>query len=127
MSGQSRFSEVRAPLISAVKSGTTIGDAARAAGVAEATVRGWLKDGRRDPESKYAAFAQTIDAARAARPELPEPGLSESDVVGLLEQAAQNGSVPAQKALLDRFERRRDHGVRDPDEFDQLKASRRGG
>jgi hypothetical protein len=126
MSGKSRFSEVRESLIAAVESGTTIGDAARAADVAEATVRGWLREGRRDPESRYAAFAQAIDAARAARPELPEPGLSEADVVALLEQAAKRGSVPAQKALLDRFERQRDNGNREPDEFDQLKASRRG-
>lgn len=127
MSPQSRFSEVRDDLIAAVKAGTTIGDAARAVEIAESTVRGWLKQGRRDPESQYAGFAQAIDEARAARPELPYPGLSEDDVVALLELAAKKGSVPAQKALLDRFERRRDTGPSEPDEFDRIKERRRHG
>lgn len=99
------FERVRDELVSAIRDGSTIDTAAQHAGVSVATVRSWLSRGRRDPQSRYASFAQAVDAIRAERHrlrrELDGP-LTVEEAEAILAKLARRGSVPALKLWLDR-------------------------
>ncbi len=84
-------------IIAAVRAGATIEDAARSVDVPIATVRRWLRDGRKGAQS-YVSFAEAVDGARgerkAAERALDGP-LSIEEAELLLAKAARKGSVPA--------------------------------
>ena len=65
--------EARGALIERVASGVSLADVARAIGVREKTVKGWITRGRREDEGAYAAFAPRIGQARREADEPPEP------------------------------------------------------
>jgi hypothetical protein len=96
MSGQ--FATSSAQIAAAVRDGCSIEDAARMAGVAVATARRWLRDGRKGREP-YAGFATAVDGARDERQRaeraLREGPLTPQEAERLLAKAARKGSVPA--------------------------------
>jgi hypothetical protein len=118
--------ERRGKLLGLLEAGRTVEDAAAAAGVSGYTVHRWARKGRVEEGTEAAGFAERFDAVREGR---GDRGLSEADVVRLVEISARGGSVQAQKVLLDRFQRQ-SAPVGNPtpgtaDEFDELKERRR--
>ena len=108
-----------------LEAGRTVEDAAAAAGVSGYTVHRWARKGRVEEGTEAAEFAERFDAVREGR---GDRGLSEADVVRLVEIAARGGSVQAQKVLLDRFQRQVPVSTTvdtAADEFDELKERRR--
>ena len=54
----SRFTpDARATVLAALRHNATLGEAAWDAGVAEDTLKGWLKRGRAETDTEYSAFA----------------------------------------------------------------------
>src|SRR5262249_1521326 len=86
----SRFESMNAKLVELVAGGSPLTDACERVGVPYATVRKWIGTGRREPDSKYARFAQALDAARTqtrlAHEELDgyEPGPVERECIILI-------------------------------------------
>jgi hypothetical protein len=71
--------ELAASMLQMLRAGNSVRAAARAAGIGEATVRGWIERGQRG-EADYAEFAADVQAARAR---------AEVRNVALIAQAAQ--------------------------------------
>jgi hypothetical protein len=92
-----QFDITNEAILSSVVAGTSIDEAARNADVPVATVRRWLRDGRRG-KSPYDTFAEALDNARAdrqnAEDDLDGP-LDPREAELLLAKAARKGSVPA--------------------------------
>jgi hypothetical protein len=92
-----RFSKASAEILASVQAGCSIEEAARNVDVPIATVRRWLRDGRKGTEP-YVSFAEAVDGARgerkAAERALDGP-LSTEEASLLLAKAARKGSVPA--------------------------------
>jgi IS30 family transposase len=102
----SRFTpENRASLIQRFEAGATMPDAARALGLRAATVREWLRRGKREDEGPYADFAVAFEAARQRRDE--QPPMSRAEFQQHLDRAVRSGSVAAMKlwAEIDREKR----------------------
>jgi hypothetical protein len=93
-----RFADASSEILASVEAGCSIEDGARSAGVPIATVRRWLRDGRKGRQP-YIAFAAAVDRARGdcARAEraLKEGPLTPEEADLLLAKAARKGSVPA--------------------------------
>jgi hypothetical protein len=93
-----RFPATSPEIVASVEAGCSIEDAARSVGVPVATVRRWLRDGRKGREP-YVAFATTVDGARGERKRaeyaLKDGPLSPEEADLLLAKAARKGSVPA--------------------------------
>jgi hypothetical protein len=92
-----RFPKASAEILASVEAGATIDEAPRSVGVPVATVRRWLRDGRKNREP-YALFSKAIDGARGERREAEralEGPLSPEEADLLLAKAARKGSVPA--------------------------------
>ena len=92
-----RFATASADIVASVEAGCSIEEAARNVDVPIATVRRWLRDGRKGC-APYEAFAASVDGARgerkAAERALDGPlSIEEADL--LLAKAARKGSVPA--------------------------------
>ena len=90
--------ELKSPeIVASVEAGCSIEDAARTVDVPIATVRRWLRDGRKGTQA-YVSFAEAVDGARgerkAAERALDGP-LSAEEAELLLAKAARKGSVPA--------------------------------
>lgn len=79
----------------------SVEDAARAAGVKINTVRGWLRDGRKDPDGRFGRFAADLDAVRAEAPTVRAGALDLEELRELVAKAARGGSVPAMRLALD--------------------------
>lgn len=125
---QTLFDEAGPRVLEALVAGASAADAARAHGVSQGAVKGWLARGREDPGSRYGSFACEVDAARAGRRLSTRRGLvGERETLELLGAAARAGSVPALRELL-RWHRERRRPLADGhplDELDELAARRR--
>jgi transposase-like protein len=94
-----QFDNTSGEIVASISAGATIDEAARQVDVAVASVRRWLRDGRKDPEGRYAAFAAAVDGARGERKQA-ERALKDGPLTGdeadlLIARAARKGSVPA--------------------------------
>ncbi len=111
-------------MLDAVRDGLTIEDAAVRAGVSVNTVRGWARDGRRNPDGRFGSFALNLDAARVAEPASGPMDLDELREVTAA--AARKGSTSAMKLVLDLL--RADSGQDRPTDslsrLDELAAKR---
>ena len=112
MSPVTLFSEQNEAVLTAIRDGATIGEAATGAGVAEPTVKGWLKRGRQDPKSKYGRFAADVDKAFNDRT-MPAEGDRPADrgeLVMMASRAARSGNVQAMRLLAELLEPTGDDG-----------------
>lgn len=103
MSRQSHFERLSEAVLTSIRNGATVEDAARQHGLGESTVKGWLRRGRDDAKSKYGKWAADVDAAIRGR-RMPTPGDRPADREELLlmaTQAARAGSVQAMRLLAD--------------------------
>ena len=135
--GQRFDQERRTAFLKAIEGGQTQAQACKSQGVSKATISKWLSRGRKASSGDEFEFAQAYDALRPPR-RRPVPaelvaaerkgGLSEAQLVGLLEEAAVQGNVQAMKYLLERpWERKNEQDEEKPVEstvFDQLAALR---
>jgi transposase-like protein len=100
-----QFDTASPKLIASVQAGASIEEAARHAGVPAATVRRWLRDGRKG-RRKYEAFAVAVDGARGERKRaeraLKDGPLTNEEAAQLLARAARKGSVPALRLWYER-------------------------
>ena len=133
-----RFTEARrAEWLGLLKEGKTQEEANATVGVSTRTVAKWLARGKDEAEGTAFDFVQAYEAIpRPRRRQRPSElvtaeragGLSEEQLVGLLEAAAVDGNVQAQKYLLERpWERKRDDETESKQEasvFDELQAFR---
>ena len=84
----------RAQIVAGVGAGASLPDAAHAAGVHPATLKGWITRGRRG-EAGYAEFAAEVEAAReAAEAAVP---MTREEFRRHLDRAVRAGSVQAMK------------------------------
>ena len=127
----------RKAFLELLEGGGTIVEACESLGLAEKTVRRWLRKGKDETEGAAFEFVQAYEAIpRPRRRQAPKElvsqerqgGLSEEQLVALLEQAALDGNVQAQKYLLERpWERKRDDEKQQEagaDVLDELQAFR---
>lgn len=134
-----RFDETRRrAFLTAMEGGMTQAQACESLGVSKATIAKWLSRGRKAESGEAFEFAQAYDAIkRPRRKPLPAQlvaetvrgGLSEADLVRLLEEAAVGGNVQAMKYLLERPWERKDNGDEGKEAqgasiFDELAALR---
>lgn len=102
----SQFDTTSDEIVASVRAGATIDEAARLVDVAVASVRRWLRDGRKNPDGRYAAFAAAVDGARSERKlaerALKDGPLTTDEAVLLLARAARKGSVPALRLWFER-------------------------
>jgi len=96
--------EVRGALLERFAAGLSLPDAARAVGVNEKTLKGWLTRGRAEADGDYAVFAEAVNGARQAAEDRPEPMTAE-EFQTKLDQAVRAGSVQAMKLWDDRQRR----------------------
>lgn len=93
-------------IVDAVKAGASVEEASRVAGVPVATVRRWLRDGRKGKQH-YASFSTAVDGARAGRKQaeraLVDGPLSPEEAERLVARAARKGSVPALRLYFERM------------------------
>jgi transposase-like protein len=61
----SRVDDVGGVVLDALRDGASVSDAAARGGIPERTLRNWLREGRRCPYGRFAAFADGVDARRA--------------------------------------------------------------
>ena len=80
-----------------MRAGVSLADAARFAGVAPRTLRGWLRNGRRDPTSSYGPFARAIDDARART--AAGGTMDAGELRAVVGRAARHGSVRAMRLV----------------------------
>jgi Asp-tRNA(Asn)/Glu-tRNA(Gln) amidotransferase C subunit len=95
----SQFDTTCEEIVASVRAGASIDESARQVDVAVASVRRWLRDGRKNTEGRYAAFAAAVDEARGQRKQA-ERAIKEGPLTGeeadlLIARAARRGSVPA--------------------------------
>lgn len=116
--GQRFTLERREAFLGLLQEGKTQVEACESLRVSQGTIRKWLSRGRKAESGDAFDFATAHDAIRKP-PRKPAPaelvaevrrgGLSEAQLVGLLEEAAVQGNVQAMKYLLERpWERKRD-------------------
>src|SRR4051812_13074610 len=105
--------ELRERFLTLLELGRTIESACADVGISRTTVNKWATRGRKEGASaEAAAFAERFDAIRDLGPYV---GLSNEDLIRLLEKAARQGSVRATQLLLERpWERRKQRGDQDP-------------
>ena len=115
--------EARGALIERVASGVSLADAARAIGLREKTVKGWITRGRREDGGDYAEFAQRIEQARREADERPEP-MDADELARVVSEAARKGSVAAMKLRHEQLGAKDAPEHEPADEFDELKARR---
>jgi hypothetical protein len=100
-----RFEDASAHVLSCVRAGASIDEAARQAGVPVPTVRRWLNDGRKAPDGRYGAWTAEVDAVRRDRANA-EDGLdgplTDDEADELLARAARQGSIAALKLFYAR-------------------------
>lgn len=96
--------ETRQAIIGLVGDGLCLKDAARAAGVREKTLKGWLTRGRKEDSGSYREFADAIDVARR-EVEAREKPMTRDELKLVVSRAAKNGSVAAQKLYWEMLHR----------------------
>ena len=103
MSRMTMYERHSGAVLEGIRAGATVGEAATGEGVAESTVHGWLKRGRKDPKSKYGKFSSAVDSAFAEKT-MPAPGDRPADQAELLmmaTRAARAGNVTAMRLLAE--------------------------
>jgi hypothetical protein len=98
--------DLRERFLTLLERGDSIEDACADIGISRATITKWAARGRKSDaatDDGSAEFAFRFDEIREG---LGESSLSRDDVLKLLEKAARNGSVQAQKILLERLEKK---------------------
>jgi transposase len=88
--------EARGALLERIAAGVSMRDAARAVGIREKTVKGWLTRGRREETGDYADFAAAVEEVRAAAKERAEP-MDGDELAQVVSGMARAGSVQAAK------------------------------
>lgn len=87
-----------------LRAGGNIEESARRCGVSVHTVRTWLRNGRKDRDGRYGAFASEVDAIRESQ-RLPDRAelavLTRDEVEAVLAEKARAGSIPAIRVWLD--------------------------
>lgn len=116
--------DLRERFLTLLERGDSIEDACADIGISRATITKWAAKGRKPnaPDDGSAEFAFRLDEIREG---LGDKGLSQGDVVRLLEKAARKGSVQAMKLLLERPWEKKDANAdpkpeADPDPFAAL-------
>ena len=107
--------------------GISIADAARAAGLSQRTVTRWLSRGRREPGSRYAAFATAVEEAQAV--EVSDAPMTDHEFRVLVSRAVRRGSIAAMRLYLEILELDRQRGTSKPEDplaFADELAVRRG-
>jgi len=98
-----QFENAAEHVLASIRAGASINESALAAGVAVATVRRWLTNGRKGGPT--AVWAAAVDEARAEREQaeqaLDEP-LTDQEADALLARAARQGSILALKLYFGR-------------------------
>lgn len=94
--------QIRGALLERFAAGCSIPDAAKATGVNEKTLKGWLTRGRSDEVGEYADFARDVDEARAMAKDLPGR-MDEDEFRQYLETAVRNGNTQAMKLWADLY------------------------
>ena len=102
MSASKFTPEACSAILESVSAGASIADAARAAGVREGTLKGWITRGRREPSGPYTAFAASIERARSDAQARPGQ-MTADEFRAQLERAVRSGSVTAMKLWSDLF------------------------
>lgn len=116
--------EVRGGLLERICAGVSTKDAAKAVGVREKTVKGWLTKGRREASGEYAEFVQAVEEARAAAADRPEP-MDEDELAREVSQMVRSGSVQAAKLRWEMLQAQREpEAPAEVDEFDELRERR---
>ena len=93
---RSRFEDLQASVLVSVRDdGLTLEDAAARAGVPANTVRGWARQGRKQPDGRFGSFAAALDASRDdARDATP---MDWAEFEDHLATAVRSGSTTAMK------------------------------
>jgi hypothetical protein len=60
-------------VLEALRAGASVCEAAERGRIPERTLRNWLREGRRQPSGRFAAFADAVDGRRARLAVLDEP------------------------------------------------------
>lgn len=97
----------RERFLTLLEAGRTVGEACADVGISRTTVNRWDRNGRDGKSTEAIEFSDRFAAARGTD---DGPSLSKGDVLRLLEKNALNGSVQAQKILLERFDREEKEG-----------------
>ena len=87
-------------VLTAVKAGASIDEAAQQAGRPVASVRRWLTEGRKAPDGPNGEFAALVDDAREAQSFSVEGPMTLEEVERALAKAIRSGSVPAVRTWL---------------------------
>lgn len=128
MSASKFTPETQGALTERTAAGVSLSDACRAVGVREATVKGWISRGRREPGGEYGKFVEALEEARAVARARPGP-MDADELAQVVSNMARAGSVQAARLRWEML--RTEGGDEDSgpaDEFDELKARRaRGG
>lgn len=110
----------REKFLELLASGRNQEEACAEVGVSRTTIRNWLARGRSAGGSPEATeFANGFDAIRDLEPYI---GLSQEDLIRLLEKAARSGSVRAAQLLLEKPWERKRRGDQDPLDQPKLDA-----
>jgi hypothetical protein len=130
----SRVDELGDRVLTALHAGVGVAEAAASVGLAEQTVRSWVRRGREVPTGRFAPFAAAVDGR--GRVTIDEPRVSgevdEATLVASILDAAQRGQWRAAAWLLERGYPERQRRVGEPDSgdpfaaLDELAARRRG-
>ena len=99
----SRVDELGDRVLRALDDGASVARAAASVGLAEQTVRSWIRRGRQDPEGRFGPFAVVVDRTRHVRPVVIDPTVPLPDRVELLrrlDEQSRNGSTRATELLL---------------------------
>ena len=126
MSRQSLFEDHSEAVLDLIREGASIPDAARQIDIGAPTIKGWISRGRKDPKSKYGAFAARVDAALTER-RLPANGDRPADrdeLLLLASRAARAGNVVAMRLLSELISPDSGEAVDELTEFDELARRR---
>ena len=88
----------RGAILERIAAGCTHDEAARATEVSPATLRSWLRRGRREDEGDYSDFELKVREARAEADARPEP-MDAAELKQRVSEMVRNGSVAAAKLL----------------------------
>lgn len=89
--------EKRERFLTLMESGRTLGEAAGDIGVSRQTIANWRNRGRLGDGEAYVAFAERMDAIG-----VDDDGLTQDDLIRMLEKQARNNSIRAIQLLLER-------------------------
>lgn len=99
--------EKRERFLTLLECGRNVSEAAEAVGVTRQTVANWRNRGRLNEGPDYAEFAERMDAIG-----VQDDGLSQADLIRMLEKQARKNSIRAIQLLLERpWERKREAKV----------------